>query len=747
MRFSFGDFSIRGKLVLLVVFTTLVALFISATAIVSYDAYALRRLLVLDMATTTNMIALSTEAALAFHDDRAALRALETLRAEPSVVAARIKDAAGQVVAEYGTRPTGGFALQPGSTPSGHLYRDGFLVSWRRITSSSGVLGTVVIQSSLKGLNDHVSVSIRLTFIVAALSCIAATLISTRLQRLVSGPIRSLADLARRIEESGDYTQRAVKQANDETGVLVETFNGMLQQIQERTAALQEANTRLSQISENIEDAFWLGDARDPENYSVLYVNPAFERLWGQTAEEAYANPELWHACIHEDDRARVARSFQAFLSGRAEYNLEYRVVMPDQTVRIVTDSGNLVRENGEIVRAAGITLDITDRRHAEDERNKLQGQLRESQKLEAIGQLAGGVAHDFRNMLSVINNALGPVRDAVALHSDVDLSKHLNRIQRASDQASKVIGSLLAFGGRREPDFKVSLLSEIVLSAADLLRATLPSKVELRVSVHPELDILVRADTTQLTQVVLNLGLNARDAMPDGGILRIDIATNKADTQDGEERPVAVMVIEDTGLGIDEEGMSHIFEPFFTTKAYGEGTGLGLSVVHGIVKSHDGRIEVDSVVGRGTRFSISFPIAKPEQARVNSVDMGEAILVAANEQVGSLLRSSLLEIGLEVQLVIGIEELMSCLNDDVARRLIVVDLDGDGPETVIRLLKRIRSERDLACIFMTARSDEPRELWQQYSDRILRKPFGMSEFSDFVHRTVDIEYQESNDS
>jgi two-component system NtrC family sensor kinase len=215
---------------------------------VTYDAYALRRSLENEMTTTVDMVARSTKAALSFQDSKAAEEALQTLRAKPSISMAYVMDASGQIVATYQSDPEQAFVAAPGKAETGKRYDKGYLVSWQSISDSSGKLGTIVIQSSLGELRSHTSAFVRLAALVTALSCLAAVLISSRLQRQVSRHIHSLAELASTFQQGGDRAQHAVKEANDETGALVDAFNGMLDRIQERDLSLARYHDELEDL-------------------------------------------------------------------------------------------------------------------------------------------------------------------------------------------------------------------------------------------------------------------------------------------------------------------------------------------------------------------------------------------------------------------------------------------------------------------------------------------------------------------
>lgn len=272
--------------------------------------------------------------------------------------------------------------------------------------------------------------------------------------------------------------------------------------------------------------------------------------------------------------------------------------------------------KHGNLVELFSTGYDITDRKKAEAERNALEERLRQSHKLEAVGLLAGGVAHDFNNLLSPI---LG---FGEMLESDETLSDEqrtdIAEIVKAGKRARDLVKQLMAFGRKQTLEIKPLDLNGVVTGFAKLLRRTLREDIRLELSLASNLGS-IRADQGQLEQVIMNLGVNAQDAMPNGGTLRIE--TSNVEVKNGQAPPpdtgtgqYVLLSLSDTGVGMDPETQERIFEPFFTTKAPGKGVGLGLASVYGIVKQHEGHIVVDSALGRGTTFRIYLPLADPPE-------------------------------------------------------------------------------------------------------------------------------------
>jgi nitrogen-specific signal transduction histidine kinase len=294
---------------------------------------------------------------------------------------------------------------------------------------------------------------------------------------------------------------------------------------------------------------------------------------------------------------------------------------------------------------------DITARKQAEEEKVLLESQLLQSQKMEAVGTLAGGVAHDFNNILTAIMGFTYVLR--MDLKSDDPKIAYVDQILSASQKAASLTQSLLAFSRKQQIDLKLHKMNDIVGQTAGLLKRLLTEDIELKVILsHRNPTIL--ADIIQIDQILMNLTTNARDAMPKGGILRIETGTVTLDEEFialhgyGEPGEYALLSVSDTGTGMDEKTKEHIFEPFFTTKEVGKGTGLGLSSVYGAVRQHNGYITVDSTLNEGAIFRIYLPLVhrkeKKTSLELSDVQRGsETILVAEDDPAVRMLVTDVL--------------------------------------------------------------------------------------------------------
>jgi PAS domain S-box-containing protein len=390
--------------------------------------------------------------------------------------------------------------------------------------------------------------------------------------------------------------------------------------------ALRESEQRFRQLAESIREVFFLSDV-ERHQLRILYISPAYEEIWGRPCASLYENPRSWLDSVHPEDRERV---LLAVSKPQAGYDIEYRLIRADKTVRHIWARGFPIRDaSGEVVRVAGLAEDVTLRKHLED-------QLRQSQKLEAIGQLAGGVAHDFNNILVTILNYAELAQEALPLGDPVRTD--VREIQNAARRAANLTRQLLAFSRRQIIQLRVLNLSELILNLDKMLRRLIGEDIEL-VTLPATSPALVRVDPGQFEQLLVNLAVNARDAMPTGGRLVIQVSHVMLEAEEMRRKSAVdlgthvELSVRDDGVGMDGETMRHIFEPFFTTKSPGRGTGLGLATVYGIVQQNHGSIRVESTPGGGTAFRIFLPrVDETSQPPLMSDESG--ILPAGSETV-----------------------------------------------------------------------------------------------------------------
>jgi PAS domain S-box-containing protein len=362
-------------------------------------------------------------------------------------------------------------------------------------------------------------------------------------------------------------------------------------------------------------------------------------RIFELDSSEFGATYEAFLAAVHPDDRELVDRAYTEAVEQRQPFDLVHRLLMPDGRVKQVHERAEThYDDRGVPIRSVGTVQDITEQLKAEEIRLALEAQLRKSQKMEAIGTLAGGIAHDFNNILAaVIGHAELVAQDLEAEHQG---QEGIRGILLACVRAKDLVQQILTFSRLREQERRLVAVEPVILEALKLLRPTLPATIEIRTEIGSG-GTQVLVDPTQLHQVVVNLCTNAAHAMRDhGGVLDVQCRTLRLPEPLARTRPgrYLQLTVRDTGHGMDPETLDRVFDPFFTTKPQGEGTGLGLAVVHGIVQGHDGIVTATSEPGQGTTFQIYFPAVEgrstaitPEEGAVRR-GSGEHILVVDDE-------------------------------------------------------------------------------------------------------------------
>jgi PAS domain S-box-containing protein len=372
-------------------------------------------------------------------------------------------------------------------------------------------------------------------------------------------------------------------------------------------AALRSSEERYRLISENTADVIWL---MDPATKRLTYISPSVERLLGYSTEEIMAKglPDVLTPESYRYVAGRLAEGLAAIAAGdssvRTQTNQADQVRKDGSVVRVEVVTTLLLDERGQVREILGVTRDITERLQAE-------ARLAQAQKMESVGRLAGGVAHDFNNLLTVIN---GYTQMLIGDVSPADpLREGLEEIRKAGERAAALTAQLLAFSRKQVLQPRALDLNRVAGAMEPMLARLVGEDVEVRVVLSAE-ECVVRADPHQLEQAIMNLAVNARDAMPQGGKLLIETAAVEWEPRNAQLHPGArpgryvMLAVSDTGVGMDEATRSKIFEPFFTTKGVGKGTGLGLSTVQGIVAQSGGHIEVYSELGSGTTFKIYLP-------------------------------------------------------------------------------------------------------------------------------------------
>jgi two-component system, cell cycle sensor histidine kinase and response regulator CckA len=492
------------------------------------------------------------------------------------------------------------------------------------------------------GRGEQVAMAVMLVLFVVALTLVA---------RNVRGALTDAFRL--RFENAGLFTQVSRTHAS-----LVEAHENLSRaneqletRVRQRTQELRASEQQLSEIVSESPDAIVVFD----ESGLILSANPAAERIAGRPAGAFVGKHFTATGALPPEDAARVLDAFGKALAGDAWPPQELHVVHPDGQTVLVELKLRVVRGQGGKRRLHAVARDVTERHRLQRLKDAYEARLRETERLESLAMLAGGVAHDFNNLLTII---LGNV-DLLEQLPDANPKVLLDEIRHGALQAASLTKQLLAFSRRQLLDVKPTDVVQMVNDARPVFERALGEAVRLSVSL-PTQAMVVLVDATQLEQAILNLLVNARHAMPDGG--RVELAVRLVDVHGDADWPEAVpgpyvqLAVADTGTGMDETIRRRVFEPFFTTRELGRGTGLGLSTVHGLIKQAGGQIRVMSEAGSGSRFELLLPhhaapaaAASQGEARLWSPASGTVLLVDDQPQVRRVLERALQDAGYQV--------------------------------------------------------------------------------------------------
>jgi two-component system, cell cycle sensor histidine kinase and response regulator CckA len=474
---------------------------------------------------------------------------------------------------------------------------------------------------------------------------------------------------------------------------------------------------------------FWSAEA-----HRIFDVSP---EAFGGTSAEFFSR-------VHDDDRDAVRAAADAAIARGTRYDIEHRIVRPDGSIRWLHESADVARdERGRAVRMIGTVQDVTERRLLED-------QLRQSQKMEAIGRLAGGIAHDLNNALTAIAGyaelALGLLPDTHLARADVE------EIRRGAERAGSVTRQLLAFSRKQILEPRIFDLNDTIAATAQMLSRLLGANIGVRTHLPAGLPRIL-GDPGQVEQAVINLAVNARDAMPNGGQLTLSTSIEEVDEAFARVNvpmtpgPYVALRVTDTGHGMSPDTQARIFEPFFTTKNVGKGTGLGLSMVYGTLKQIGGFIFVDSAVDQGTTFRLYFPPVadnKPRRAAPPAVEpsagrRAETLLVVEDEpSVRGLVASTLRNDGYQLLLAASAEEALVAADGHVGRLdLLLTDAIMPG-KSGIELASALALRRPgLHVIIMSGYTAETLTGLDERVE-LLQKPFTPRELRRRVREALD---------
>jgi len=503
-----------------------------------------------------------------------------------------------------------------------------------------------------------------------------------------------------------------------------------------RQDALKQGEARYRLLVENQTDMVVKVDL----DGCFLFVSPSYCTVFGKTEDELIGHQFL--PLVHEDDRESTSRTMVDLFSPPHSIYLEQRAMTKDGWRWFGWADTAVLDRKGEVEAIIAVGRDITARK-------KLEEKLLHSQKMEAIGQLAGGVAHDFNNILQAMRSNIEIAEQEIT--ADSHAGSHLAEIRRSAERASDLTRQLLAFGRRQVMQPEIIDLHEQVDHTVSLLDRVIGEQVTINVN-SEDRPTTVRADARQLEQVLMNLCVNARDAMPSGGSISITIGSREIEKVGDGDDPwsdgsrYASLEVRDTGTGMDEATRAQVFEPFFTTKPMGEGTGLGLATVFGIVRQHEGFIDIESAPGEGTTVTILLPLMDgpmPQKTEVEILDTPggtETILLAEDDpSVRAVIEEILEESGYQVISASDGNQAILTLDRTEERidlALLDVVMPGAGGLDVVEHLRE--SGSSIKVILTSGYSLELARTSANEEIPLLTKPFRRDELLDRIRKVLD---------
>jgi len=558
--------------------------------------------------------------------------------------------------------------------------------------------------------------------------------------------------IARDITEQRNTTQ-SLQKAKEELEQRVEERTGELHAtninlqseiaVRRRTEEhLRDSERRLGILFESAPDAYYLNDMSG----TFIDGNKQAEEVTGYRKDELVGKSFLKLNLLSASQIPKAAKLLALNVMGRSTGPDEFVLTRKDGTSITVEISTHPVRIADKAL-VLGIARDISSRRKMEDEKSRLEAQLHQAQKMEAIGQLAGGIAHDFNNMLSAIVGYADLIVNSFS-NDNPKLARYAIGIRDTGMRAADLTAKLLAFARKGKLESVPVNMHEAVQAAAALIEPSLPKNITLtqHFAANPP---TVTGDRTQLQNMVLNLAINAKDAMPDGGQLAITTENSIIDEEYAKSKPYHVvpgdylkLTITDTGMGMDEETKLRIFEPFFTTKEKGKGTGLGLASVYGTVKHHEGYIEVTSSPGKGAMFCILLPMAgrQAEKSAPASAPLlkgaGNILLVDDDQEVREMASDVLVNLGYAVQAVTNGKEAVDYFRTQAHETdLVLLDMIMPvmgGYDCFVELRKLNPAVKVLVSSGY-ATSDETGRILKEGGTGFIQKPYEMAKLSKAV--------------
>jgi PAS domain S-box-containing protein len=720
---------------------SLVALTIAAGFYLTRDytrgkAEFLYRLTILTQVTADNC-----RASLAFNDRGLSESTLETLASEPAILQAVLLGSDGDVVASYPSD------LENPDIPAdlggdASLFQKGVLHLSKPVKLGGRVLGKLYIQTSAKELQDLLVQDLLVLLLVSLVATVIAVLLARRLQLPISGSILELVDMAERLRMDEDFVPEpsSGETRSDEIGKLARAFIDMFAEVRSRQIALQDSESRHRTLVE----AAPFGIQEIDLQGRLISMNSAGLGMLGMPVESELEKKD-YLSILEPEDREAVSQLFADALNGK-ESEFDFSKWEDGKQTYIVSRFVPLRDDQGHVDKIMWLTQDMT-------QREALQTQLREAQKMEAVGQLTGGIAHDFNNILTAVLGNLDLLEMDAALSEESQ--ERITAINLAFQRAADLTRQLLGFSRRNVIHVENTDINRVISGMENLIARSITP--EISVELHFIEDLwLTEVDPGDFQDTLLNLSLNARDAMAGHGTLTIETGNTVLDADYCDQNSGAnpgdyvEVAISDTGTGIDQETLDHIFEPFFTTKVTGKGSGLGLAMVFGFVQRTGGSIKVYTQKGVGTTFRIFLPRilgddTAPNAGGDNLEEMPrgtETVLVVDDEaQLRKLINYQLIKLGYKVVTAGNGKEALERLAEEHSISLLLSDVIMPGGMNGYELAEIVMEHSPEIKVLLSSGFTEKatKDGEPEFSNHnMLRKPYTYFELAQRVRDAID---------
>ncbi len=610
------------------------------------------------------------------------------------------------------------------------------LVAGRAVTAGRRVLGAVSLEMSTAPLDDKISAVRNQGIVVAIGTLLLGAALALLVASSVTGPVSALVRATNRVA-GGDLSQRIVVRGSSELMAMARAFNHMGDQLQQTLARLRESEERYALATRGANDGVWDWDLTQER----VHFSPRWKAMLGYREDEIGSEPGEWLNRVHPEDAGRLEEALAAHLCGRTpQFECEYRMRHKDGGYRWVLTRGLALWDaDGKAHRCAGSQTDVT-------ESKKLQEQLLRGQRLQTAGRIAGQVAHDFNNLLGPLVGYPDLIR--AQLPEGHPALRFCDAMQEAAETMAAINEDMMTLGRRGRLEDELLDVNTLVRSVLRQCLPGYPASIACEVDLAADL-LPVRGSAAQLSRVLANLISNARDSMPDGGVLALRTENLYLDTPMGNYQRIEVgeyvrIQVSDTGCGIEPEIRDKIFDAFFTTKQGARrGAGLGLSVVMAIVEDHRGYLDFESKVGKGTVFSIYLPASREGIAQEDEegvVGGTESVLVVDDDQVQREVLSQLLaSLGYEVESAAGGEEAVARTRER-AFDLLILDMimpGMNGAETYRQILRTHHQQRAIILSGFSA-SELVQQTQAMGAGAYIRKPVTREKLAGALRRELD---------